>query len=44
VRGKGYDDGGDERRVWRRCELIASEIADIRLDDYWLHMNHLPKP
>jgi len=36
VRGKEYDDGGDERRVWRRCELIASEIADIRLDNRYL--------
>ncbi len=39
MRRKKYDDGGDERRVWRRCEgvgLVASEKADIRLDNCYL--------
>ncbi len=36
MRRKGYDDDGDGRRVRRRCELIASEKANIRLDNCYL--------
>lgn len=43
MRRKEYDDGGDGRRVWRRCEgvrLVASERAGIR---FYRESSHNPR-